>query len=358
MASERAPQQNEGGSGAELKPENYVHSLILGTPIEWLATPSGGVLWYTGPMRVAVVGHVEWLRFVAVERLPGRGDIVHSHDDWEEVGGGGGSRRSSSRSCADETHFFTLLGEDELGRRAKAELEAGGVIVHAVAGAEPTRWAFVHCDEGGERTITTVGPKPHPRGHDERLPWDELRETDAVFFTAGDVDALRAARRARVLVATARELGTLRRAGVELDALVRSGEDEAEVYRPGDLDPEPKLVVTTSGALGGWMQPGGPYVAAPPPVEVVDAFGAGDSFMAGLTYALGRGLEPADAVAFAARCGAAALTWSWRRAAAPSPLGHGWHHSRDEAPARRNRCRRRDRDRDRRRGVGARRARR
>ena len=71
-------------------------------------------------------------------------------------------------------------------------------------------------------------------------------------------------------------------AAVELDALVRSGEDDAEVYRPGDLDPEPKLVVTTSGALGGWMQPGGPYVAAPPPREVVDAFGAGDSFMAGL----------------------------------------------------------------------------
>lgn len=131
---------------------------------------------------------------------------------------------------------------------------------------------------------------------------------DAVFVTAGDVDAIVAARRARVLVATARELGTLRRASVELDALVRSGEDEAESYRSGDLDPEPRLVVTTSGALGGWMQPGGPYVAAVPPAPIVDAFGAGDCFMAGITYGLGRGLDATDAVAFAARCGAAALT--------------------------------------------------
>src|SRR5262249_27575476 len=73
------------------------------------------------------------------------------------------------------------------------------------------------------------------------------------------------ARGARVLVATARELATLRRGAVELDALVGSGKDEAEIYHPGDLDPEPRLVVTTSGALGGWGRPGGPPPAAPPP---------------------------------------------------------------------------------------------
>ena len=94
----------------------------------------------------------------------------------------------------------------------------------------------------------------------------------------------------------------------QLEALIGSGEDEAERYHAGDLDPEPKLVVTTSGALGGWMQPGGPFVAAPVPGPREDAYGCGDSFMAGLTFALGSGLEAHDAVAFAARCGAAALT--------------------------------------------------
>jgi ribokinase len=115
------------------------------------------------------------------------------------------------------------------------------------------------------------------------------------------------ARRARVLVATARELATLRHVAVELDALVGSGKDEAELYRPGDLDPEPRLVVTTSGALGGWAQPGGPYSAAPLPPTTVDSYGAGDCFAAGLAFALGAGLEGLQALDFAAQCGAGAL---------------------------------------------------
>ena len=60
-------------------------------------------------------------------------------------------------------------------------------------------------------------------------------------------------------------------------------------------------------ASGAGRRPGGPYTAADPPGEVVDTYGAGDSFAAGLTYALGSGLEPNEALAFAARCGAAAL---------------------------------------------------
>jgi ribokinase len=111
-----------------------------------------------------------------------------------------------------------------------------------------------------------------------------------------------------VLVATARELQTLQVAGVELDALVASGEDEAERYQAGDLDPPPKLVVSTAGALGGWAQPGGPYKAAPRPSEYEDAYGAGDCFAAGLTFALAQGLESAEALAFAAGRGALALT--------------------------------------------------
>ena len=259
-------------------------------------------------MRVAVVGHVEWIRFVRVDHAPAPGEIVHSTDDWEQAGGGGGVAAIQLALLADEATLFTALGDDELGRRSREELEARGVRVHAASDPRPQRWALTHVDAAGERTITTVGPKLRPRGHDDRLPWHELAEMDAVLFIAGDVDSLVTARRAPVLTATSRDLETLRRGAVELDGLIGSGEDEAELYHAGDLDPEPRLVVTTSGALGGWMQPGGPYVAAEPPGPVVDAYGAGDSFMAGLTFALGSGLDAHDAVSFAARCGAAALT--------------------------------------------------
>jgi len=131
---------------------------------------------------------------------------------------------------------------------------------------------------------------------------------DGVFFVSGDAEALHHCRTARVLVATARELPTIQEAGVELDALVGSGEDEGELYHPGDLVPPPKVAVTTAGGLGGWLQPGGPFRPAPLPGQVVDTYGAGDSFAAGLTFALARGDGVEDAVALAARCGAAVMT--------------------------------------------------
>jgi len=261
----------------------------------------------TPGMRAAVVGHVEWIRFARVDHVPSPGEIAHSFEEWEQAGGAGAVAAVQLALLADEAWLFTVLGDDELGGRARTELEGRGVVVHAALDERPQRWAFTYIDDAGERTITTIGPKLSPRGHDERLPWHELATMDAVFFVAGDVDALVHARRARVLSATPRELDVLRCGGVELDALVGSGEDRAEHYG-GDLEPAPRLVVTTSGALGGWARPGGPFSAATPPGEVIDTYGAGDSFAAGLTYALGVGLAGDDAIAFAARCGAGALT--------------------------------------------------
>jgi ribokinase len=121
------------------------------------------------------------------------------------------------------------------------------------------------------------------------------------------VDALLLARRSRVLVATARMLGTLQRGAVELDALVGSAKDDAERYHTGDIDPEPLLVVSTSGALGGWAQPGGPFSGAPAPPGDGDAYGAGDCFAAGLAFALASDVDVTEALSFAARCGAGAL---------------------------------------------------
>jgi ribokinase len=40
-------------------------------------------------MRTAVIGHVEWVEFARVERVPEPGDTVHSLDWWEEPAGGG-----------------------------------------------------------------------------------------------------------------------------------------------------------------------------------------------------------------------------------------------------------------------------
>jgi ribokinase len=257
-------------------------------------------------VKLAVIGHVEWVEFARVERVPAPGEIVHALDTWEEAAGGGAVAAVQLAKLAGSAILFTSLGSDDLGRRARTQLAAQNVVVHAASVPSTQRRAFTFVDETGERTITVLGAKLRPRARDD-LPWEELAAADGVYFVSGDAECLMRARRARLLVATSRELPTLRTAGVELDALVGSATDVGERYDV-ELEPAPKLVVTTSGALGGWSQPGGPFRAAAPPGPVSDTYGAGDCFAAGLTFALAQGDETSDALAFAAECGAAVLT--------------------------------------------------
>jgi ribokinase len=127
---------------------------------------------------------------------------------------------------------------------------------------------------------------------------------DLVFFVSGTVGALRAARAARFLAATLRELPTLRAAGVPLDLLVGSAADPGE---PNDAALDARTVVLTEGEAGGTAN-GQRYAAVPPLGPVVDSYGAGDSFAAAVAFALARGHEAGVALELAARAGAAVLT--------------------------------------------------
>jgi len=258
-------------------------------------------------MKLAVVGHVEWVEFLRVPHVPAAGEILHASDSWAEPGGGGSVAAVQLLKLTGAADFFTAFGDDELGRRAFTELSELGLRLHVAWRDEPQRRAVTFVDERGERTITVIGERIAPHGGNP-LPWAELAEMDGIYFTGGDVEALRAARAARALTATPRTMETLRKGRVELDALIGSGRDPGEVYEPGELDPPPKLYVATMGQAGGMLEPGGPFAAALLPGPVVDTYGAGDSFAAGLTYGLAAGMTVPDAAALAARCGAAAIT--------------------------------------------------
>src|SRR5438876_746187 len=92
--------------------------------------------------------------------------------------------------------------------------------------------------------------------------------------------------------------------GGRLDLVVGSASDPGERYE-GGLDV--RLVVRTAGPEGGEAD-GRRYSAAPLPGPVVDSYGAGDSFAAALCFALARGDSLDDALALAARAGAAVMT--------------------------------------------------
>jgi ribokinase len=258
-----------------------------------------------------VVGHVEWVQFARVPRVPQAGEVVHARDPFEEPAGGGAVVAVQLARLAGEAVLVTALGDDEQGRRSVARLNELGVEVRAARRAAPTRRALTLVDDAGERAITTFGPRLDPLGEDVEAEWQRLEGVDAVYFTAGDEAALRAARTAaRVLVASPRARAALGH-GVGLDALVLSGEDELERQAAARGQHEAELVVLTEGERGGSYRArsgdSGRWTPVEPPADPVDSYGCGDSFAAGFTYGLGAGLTLADSLALGARCGAACL---------------------------------------------------
>lgn len=263
-----------------------------------------------GVPRVAAVGHVEWVQFARVGHVPRAGEVEHAREAFEEPAGGGAVAAVQLARLAGGARLLTALGEDEVGEHSLARLRELGVEVAHASRREPTRRAVTLTDDRRERTIVTFGERLEPRGEDP-LPWAELESVDAVYFTAGDLGALRAARAARVLVASPRARHALGH-GVPIDALVYSADDEIEREAARSAEAEAELVVLTEGARGGGYRTRdgrtGRWAAAKPPGDPVDSYGCGDSFAAGFAYGLGAGLGLEEALALAARCGAYCLT--------------------------------------------------
>jgi ribokinase len=114
---------------------------------------------------------------------------------------------------------------------------------------------------------------------------------------------------------------------VTLDALVGSAGDAGEQDDREQTGWSARLTVATRGADGGtYATPDGrtgSFDAAPLTGPVVDAYGAGDSFAAGLTFGLGSGMAVDAALELAARCGAGVLTGAGPYAGQPTAASLG-----------------------------------
>lgn len=264
--------------------------------------------------RVAVIGHVEWVDFIPVERLPRPGEIVHARGAFARAAGGGGVVSGVLAELGAEVDFFCALGRDANGEAAAAQLSERGVRVHVAWREEPTRRAVTLLDGRGERTIVTVSERLQPLGSDQ-LEWELLRGAAGVYFTAGDAAALAHARQGRVLVASPRARTALEHDGPALDALVFSARDRDEGEWADRISNRARLLVATNGANGGrwWGESQGSWAAVPPPGEPRDTYGCGDAFAAGFTYGLAGGASVPEAADAGAACGARWLT----RAGAP-----------------------------------------
>lgn len=260
-------------------------------------------------MRLAVVGHIEWVEFIPVGRLPVPGQVVHAEDVVARAAGGGGVVAGVFAELGAEVDFFTVLGADAFGQSAAEQLTERGVAMHVAWREQPTRRAFTLLDAAGERTIVTIGARLDPLGSDD-LEWGRLRDAAGVYVTAGDAAALRAARQATVLVASPRARHALSGDGPPVDALVFSALDGDEREWAERAASRARLLVATEGAAGGrwWGESEGRWQPAELPGPPLDSYGCGDSFAAGFTYGLASGMPIAQAAALGARCGARCLT--------------------------------------------------
>ena len=243
--------------------------------------------------------------------MPVRGEIGARGG---RVGGGRGRRRGRGRRAraagtASEL-VFTALGDDEHGRRAE---RTRGSAAFAFASA----WRETGAADGGR--LRRRGRRAHdhrnrrrssrPRAQDD-LPWEEL--------DGADERLLHRRRRDGAAVGSAagrgcswRRRASCRRCRWPASSSMRSsraGRMRGSATGPGDLDPPPKLVVSTAGALGGWAQPGGPFRAAGGSRgRSRTPTAPGTPSPAALTFALAEGRPVHDALAFASERGGEAL---------------------------------------------------
>ncbi len=257
-----------------------------------------------------MIGHVEWIVHVH-GRLAAPDEITRLADPIEEPAGGGAVTAAQVAKLGVACDFFTALGADARGDATKERLEAEGVAVHAVRRAQPQTWGISATGDDHDRAIVIVGA-PVIATAEDPLPWELLSEASSCFFTGHDPAALRRARECPILVVTARRLAALAESGVRPDVIVASATDVDEAFDPRDLDPAPAAYVWTHGGEGGRIRDADgerAYAPAAVPGPVVDTYGAGDSFAAGLTVGLGLGHSLDDAAALGARCGAQALMY-------------------------------------------------
>ncbi len=251
-------------------------------------------------LNLAVVGHVEWVTHTDAPFIPAAGEIVHLSDPLSQPAGGGAVTAAALVRAGARVSFFTASADDV---PVVATLEQLGVRVLAAPRPAPQTRCLVMRDPARERTICVIGDNLHPTA-DDRLPWDELAACDGVYFTGGDPATLQLARKARVVVVTARRFDVLVRSGVRADVLVGSAHDPGEQFDRTALAVAPDHIVITDGARGGTG-----YQPVPAPGPVVDSYGAGDTFVAGLLYGLADRRTLPAALELGARMAAEAVTW-------------------------------------------------
>ncbi len=261
-------------------------------------------------LKLAVIGHIEWVSFLKVDRLPLAGQISHATSCFEEVAGGASvAAVQMARLINGPVDLITSLGKDTYGEKCFERLTKLGINLKVAWREKPTRKGISLISKDGERAITVIGDRLQPIASDD-LPWNDLKDYDGIFVTATDKEGLRLARKAKFLAATPRTgKNVLKVSNVKLNALVGSGLDPGEKISFEELSPKPDLYIATEGKEGGTIYPEKQkYKSIKPSSKAIDSYGCGDCFAGAVTTALSANMNLNQAIKIAAYCGAECST--------------------------------------------------
>ena len=261
-------------------------------------------------LKLAVIGHIEWVTFLKVDQLPIAGEISHAKDCFEEAAGGAAvAAVQMARLINDPVDLITSLGKDNNGEKCYERLIKLGLNLKVAWREKPTRKGISLISKDGERAITVIGERLPPIASDD-LPWSDMKNYDGIFITATDKEGIRLASKARFVAATPRTgQDTLNNSKAKINALIGSGLDPGEEINYEELVPKPDIYIATEGKLGGTVYPKEyKYKAIKHSSQEIDTYGCGDCFAGAVTTALAAKLNLDQAIKIGAYCGAECST--------------------------------------------------
>jgi len=256
--------------------------------------------------RIVVVGSLNADLTIYCERLPQPGETVQGNGFAVNPGGKSANQAVAAARLGTSVAFVGAVGDDDFGADAVAALEREGIDCSGVARLDdaPTGVALIAVDEAGENQIAVAS------GANARLASPAVPPEACIVLLGLEVPdeavlaAARAAGDVRIVLnpAPARPLPDelLDRGPIltpnEAEACALAGERDAEAAARALEQRTGAPVVVTLGARGALVSG---EVIAPPPVQVVDTTGAGDTFTGALAAELTAGADIRAAARFA-----------------------------------------------------------
>jgi ribokinase len=292
---------------------------------------------------VFVVGSINQDFVLSVERRPEPGETVTEAQLSKGNGGKGANQAAAAALLGASVKFLGRVGDDGFGEPLVEALSDKGVDTSLIEASpdSSTGTAFITVTPDGENAITVAPGANRSLSADDvddasdaigdaRVLVAQMEVPPEVVLRAVEV-AARQGTRALVNLAPTTEVP--RKLLEKLDPLVVNeheaafllgerveGVDGALSAAPELLALGPNSAVITLGREGAVFSDGESTNHLPAPkVDAVDTTGAGDAFVGALAAKLARDGSLEDAVAYAVRAGAAAVTKVGAQGALPTP---------------------------------------